>query len=109
MKKIVWLGSALDDIRDFPPTARQQAGRLLRITQEGDEPHDVKQMPSIGMGVKEIRIHHRNEYRVVYVAKFMEAVYVLHCFVKKTMKTDSRDINLAKERYKLIARMKGLS
>ena len=53
------------------------------MTQEGDEPHDVKHLPSIGMGVKEIRIHHRNEYRVVYVAKFMEAVLCSPLFRQK--------------------------
>jgi phage-related protein len=109
MKKVIWIGSSLDDIRDFPPEPKQEAGRLLRKTQEGDDPHDVKNMPSIGVGVKEIRIHHRNEYRIIYVTKFREAVYVLHCFIKKTMKTDLRDIHLAKERFRLITRIRGQS
>ncbi len=56
-------------------------------------------MPSIGIGVKEIRIHTQTENRVFYVAKFAEAVYVLHAFVKKTDKTEKRDIELAKRRF----------
>jgi len=56
-------------------------------------------MSAVGSGVKEIRIHEENEYRVLYVAKFEESVYVLHAFVKKTQQTLKRDISLAKQRY----------
>lgn len=57
-------------------------------------------MPTVGHGVREIRVHTENEYRVFYVAKFAEAVYVLHAFVKKTQQTAKRDIDLAAERYR---------
>ena len=56
-------------------------------------------MNSVGSGVKEIRIHEENEYRILYVAKFEESLYVLHAFVKKTQQTLKRDIDLAKQRY----------
>jgi phage-related protein len=56
-------------------------------------------MTGIGQGVKEIRIHQENEYRVLYVAKFKEAVYVLHSFVKKTQQTSKKDLDIAKKRY----------
>ena len=56
-------------------------------------------MNSIGQGVKEIRIHGQNEYRVIYVAKFEDAVYVLHSFIKKTQQTSKRDIEYAKRHY----------
>jgi phage-related protein len=56
-------------------------------------------MTGIGQGVKEIRIHQENEYRVLYVAKFKKAVYVLHSFVKKTQQTSKKDLDIAKKRY----------
>jgi phage-related protein len=100
MKKIVWVGSSLDDLKIFSGTAKREAGYWLHVVQEGREPFDTKPMPGIGAGVKEIRIHEQNEYRVIYIAKFKGAVYVLHCFVKKTRKTSKRDLELAKNRYK---------
>lgn len=55
-------------------------------------------MSSVGTGVREIRIHVGNEYRVVYLASRREAVYVLHAFVKKTPRTARADIELARKR-----------
>jgi len=60
------------------------------------------QSACIGPGVNEIRIHVRGEWRVIYVAKFAEAVYVLHAFQKKTQKTRREDIELAQRRYRQI-------
>lgn len=102
MKDIFWLGSSYDDLLEFPKEARKEVGFNLHRVQVGLEPYDCKSMPSIGSGVKEIRIHSQNEYRVVYVAKYKEAIYVLHSFVKKTQQTRKSDINLAKERLKEI-------
>lgn len=65
---------------------------------------DWKPMESIGAGVKEIRIRVETSYRVIYVAKFSEAVYVLHAFVKKTQKTSKKDIDLSVDRYKALIR-----
>jgi len=59
-------------------------------------------MPIVGSGVKEIRLRMLGEWRVVYVAKLQDAVYVLHAFQKKTRKTTQRDIELARRRYKQI-------
>jgi len=63
-------------------------------------------MNTIGVGVREIRIHAGNEYRVIYVAKFTEAIYVLHAFVKKTARTSKRDITLAMERFKQLEKLR---
>lgn len=63
-------------------------------------PDDWKPMPSIGAGVSEIRVHVEGAYRVIYVAKFGEAVYVLHAFQKKTQQTTKKDLDLAKVRYR---------
>ena len=100
MKPLVWLGSSHDDIRRFPEEDRQEAGFELYQIQRGHEPSDWKPMLTVGTGVKEIRVHGRNEYRVTYIAKFAEAVYVLHAFIKKTQQTSKADIELARTRYK---------
>jgi phage-related protein len=63
-------------------------------------PTDWKPMPSVGQGVNEIRIHTRVEHRVIYVAKFEEAVYVLHAFEKRSRQTRDTDLTLARERLK---------
>jgi len=59
-------------------------------------------MKAIGAGAVEIRIHCQGEWRVVYVARFRSAIYVLHAFEKKTQKTRQADIALARERYKQV-------
>lgn len=102
MKPIIWLGSSYNDLLDFPKEARQSAGYNLDKIQRGQEPADWKPMASIGQSVKEIRIHCDNEYRVLYLAQKEEGIYVLHSFVKKTQKTSSKDLELAKKRFKQI-------
>lgn len=99
MKKIEWEGSSLKDLNNASKKVRQVAGYELMQIQCGGEPSDWKPMSSVGKGVKEIRIHLENEYRVLYVARFEEAIYVLHAFTKKTQKTSKKDIDLAKTRF----------
>jgi phage-related protein len=102
MKPLKFIGSSLDNLRDFPEEARRAAGFELHAIQGGLEPRDWKPMPIVGSGAKKIRIHVLGEWRVIYVASFRDTVYVLHAFQKKTMKTPQRDIDLARQRYKLI-------
>jgi len=102
MKKIFWLGSSYDDLLEFSKPAKQNAGFNLDKLQRGHEPQDWKPMTSIGKGVKELRIHCENEYRVIYLAQRPEGIYVLHSFVKKTEKTSMKDRELAKKRFKEI-------
>lgn len=104
MKPVVWLGDSLDEVRRFPVDARRAAGYQLDRVQHGLEPTDGKPMASIGTGVREIRIHIGSEYRVIYVAKYADAVYVLHAFVKKSQRTAKRDLDLACARYGAIDR-----
>jgi phage-related protein len=82
--------------------ASQAAGFELRAVQNGLEPSDWKPMQVIGPGAKEIRLHVLGEWRVIYVAKLREAVYVLHAFQKKTRKASQHDIDLGRQRYKRI-------
>jgi len=89
----------------LPDKARQDAGFQLDKVQRGEEPDDSKPMPSIGAGVKEIRIRDEaGTFRVIYLAKLADAVYVLHCFQKKARETSQKDIKLARKRYKELMR-----
>lgn len=97
----------MDALRAFPAVARQQAGFQLDKVQHGLEPDDWKPMASIGQGCREIRIRDAaGAFRVVYLAKLADAVYVLHCFQKKTEKTGPADLEIARKRYKELMRGK---
>ena len=98
LKALLWLGSSHNDVLHFPRKARQRAGYELYLVQSGLQPTDWKSMPSIGVGVQEIRVHTEFEHRIFYVAKFEEAIYVVHAFEKKSRKTASYDLDLAKSR-----------
>lgn len=102
----MWLlGDSLKCLRDFPEDARQDAGYQLDKVQHGEQPDDFKPMPSIGKGVEEIRVRDDSGvYRVIYTARFADAVYVLHAFQKKTQATAQRDIDLARARYSELSR-----
>ena len=103
-KQLRWLGDSLEDVKAFSDEAKCSAGHQLGLVQAGLDPLDWKAMETVGAGVKEIRIRVETSYRVLYVAKFSEAVYVLHAFVKKTQKTSKKDLDLATERYKALIR-----
>lgn len=101
LKPVEFCGSALDDLRTFPISARRDAGHQLDRVQHGQEADDWKPMPTIGQGVREIRIRDAaGAFRIVYVAKFTNAIYVIHCFQKKTQKTSKADLDLAESRYR---------
>lgn len=104
MKSIRWLGNSLEIVRGYTDDTRDKIGRELRRVQAGLQPTDWKPMATIGLGVQEIRIHSESEYRVIYVAKFAEAIYVLHTFQKKTQATAPRDIAMATKRYGSLAK-----
>ncbi len=108
IKPIEFLANSLDVLRTFPQTARREIGFQLDRIQHGLDPDDSKPMSSIGTGAYEIRIRDVSGiFRVIYVAKFKEAVFILHCFQKKSEKTAKPDIDLARSRLKeLIRRLK---
>jgi phage-related protein len=99
VKLLNFVGSSLDDLRNFPDEARRAAGFELRAVQNGLEPSNWKPMQIIGPGVKEIRIRVLGEWRIIFIAKCRDAVYVLHAFQKKTRKISQHDIDLARQRY----------
>lgn len=100
MTPVIFIGSSLNDLKAFPQSARREAGFQIANVQLGMKPDDWRPMKDIGPGAAEIRIHERGGFRVIYVAKFDEAVYVLHAFRKKTRKTRKHDIDLARRRYR---------
>jgi phage-related protein len=106
-KQIRWVGSSYEDLLEFPKDARKEAGFQLGKVQAGLEPTDWKPFESVGAGAREIRIRDASgTYRVIYVAKFEEAIYVLHCFQKKTQATSKQDLAVATARYRAIVRMR---
>lgn len=106
-KEIRWIGSSYDDLLTFPDDARREAGFQLGRVQAGLEPADWKPFNDVGAGTAEIRIRDASgAYRVMYVAKFEEAIYVLHCFQKKTQATSRQDKLIAETRYRAVAKMR---
>ena len=104
-KPVEFLGSALSDLRDFPLSARREAGYQIDKVQHGEEPDDWKPIKTVGAGVEEIRIQDEaGAFRVIYIARLKDAVYVLHCFQKKTQKTSVQDLALASKRYNELMR-----
>ncbi len=100
MKTLKFIGSSQEDLVNFPRDARRECGRELDRVQRGLMPTDFKPMLNVGKGVYEIRVHVLGEWRVLYVARHGDAVYVLHAFHKKSLKTAKPDIDLAIRRYK---------
>jgi phage-related protein len=102
-KQIRWVGSAYHDLLAFPKEARKEACFQLGKVQAGLEPADWKPFDEIGAGTREIRIREASgAFRVMYVTKFEEAVYVLHCFQKKTQATSKQDRTIAAARYRAV-------
>ena len=104
-KEIRWVGSSYEDILNFPAESRKEAGFQLGKVQAGLELDNWKPFDDVRAGTKEIRIRDAaGAYRVMYVAKFEEAIYVLHCFQKKTKTTTKHDKNIAEARYRTVVR-----
>ena len=102
-KPIYWVGTSYKDLLQFPDAAKQDAGYQLHRIQNGFDPENWKPLQNIGAGIREIRISEDgNIFRVIYVTKFADKIYVLHSFQKKTQKTSPKDINIVKIRYNSI-------
>lgn len=100
MKPVHFVGTSREDLRRLPGSVQETAGFQLFKVQQGKEPDDWKPMPAVGLGVQELRVRdERGAFRVFYVAKFDEAVYVLHVFQKRSQRTGRRDLEVGKIRY----------
>lgn len=103
-KPLFWVGSSRDDLRTFERAVRKELGVELRRVQSGEMPRDWKPMPSVGSGVIEIRVRRGGAFRLIYVAKFAEGIYILHAFQKKSQKTSRFDIEVARSRLTAVRR-----
>ena len=106
-KDIFWVGTSYADLLAFPKAPRREAGFQLGKVQSGFEPTDWKPFDEVGAGTREIHISDaKGIFRVMYVAKFEEAVYVLHSFSKKTQATSKQDKDIAAARYRAVVNMR---
>lgn len=103
-KQVVWIGSSHADLCALPQEARRQLGYDLDRVQIGRVPRDWKPMGIVGHGVMEIRVRANGAFRLIYVAKFSDAIYVLHVFQKKTEKTSPLDLAVARIRFAIVRR-----
>ncbi|MGH2461059.1 MAG: type II toxin-antitoxin system RelE/ParE family toxin, partial [Chloroflexota bacterium] len=99
MRPVVWVGSSREDLREFPKTARQRIGTVLQVAQDGGKHPDVKPLRGHrGAAVLEVvEDFDGDTFRAVYTVRFAEAIYVLHCFQKKSthgIATAQRDLDL---------------
>lgn len=102
-KIVFWIGSAYTDLLAFPDPVRRAAGFQLGKVQAGLDPDDWKPFGQVGAGTREIRLRDGHGiYRIMYVAKFEEGLYVLHCFQKKTQATSAYDKAVAEARYRAV-------
>jgi phage-related protein len=107
-RPVEFRGSSLGDLREFPATVRRELGHQIDLLQQGLEPDDWKPMSVVGQGVREIRIREEDgAFRVIYVARFEDAIYVLHCFQKKTRQTRKADLDIATRHYRDLVRESG--
>ena len=98
---VIWLGDSLEVLRGFPSPMQGDLGYALEQVQRGQMPPDSKPMRTVGPGVYELRDQdERAWYRVFYLKKIADVIYVLHCFEKRTAQTEQKDIEVAKERLK---------
>ena len=105
-KPLIWLGSSRRDIRAFPALVRRLAGFQLRRIQQGLEPDDWKSIQTVGPGVREIRVHIAGAHRVFYLATRADAIYVLHAFEKKTQRTNWRDLEIGRDRFRALRKLR---
>lgn len=101
--EVAWLGDSRDALRSFPVRVQGDLGYALYQVQLGQRPPDSKPMKTVGAGVYELRDQdERAWYRVFYLKKIADVIYVLHCFEKRTAQTEKKDIEVAKERFKRV-------
>jgi len=100
---IAWEGDSKEVISAFRDAVKQNLGFQLRLLQRGEQPTDYRPMPSIGPGVFELRDDdERSWYRVIYLSRVRDTIYVLHCFEKKSRETPQKEVNTARRRLRTV-------
>lgn len=100
---VAWEGDSKAVLLSFPEEVRQNFGFELWQLQQDERPSDYRQLPSIGAGVFELRDQdERSWYRIIYLSRIKNVIYVLHCFEKKSREMPRKDFEKAKQRLKLV-------
>jgi phage-related protein len=100
---IAWEGDSKEVLSSFPDEAKQNLGFDLRLLQQGQQPTDYRPMTSIGPGVFELRDQdERAWYRLIYLSRVRDVIHVLHCFEKRSRETPIKEINVVRQRLKLV-------
>lgn len=111
VKPLIWVGRSRREFEAFPAKAMREAGFYLKWLQNGLDPEDWKPMEAIGRGACELRVRVWEggsvQFRVIYVARFPEGVYILHAFEKKTETTSRHNLDVARVRYASMLRDRG--
>jgi len=103
---VVWQGDSLEVVRSFPPSIKRGIGQDIQRLQLGERPLNSRPMKSIGLGVFELRQMDKNGwYRLIYLKKIGDRLFMLHSFVKKSAKTGQKDLNIARNRLKHVQAM----
>jgi phage-related protein len=103
LASIVWEGDSREVLKAFPEAVTENFGFELWQLQQGERPRDYRPLPSIGPGIFELRDQdERTWYRVVYLSRIEDVVYVLHCFEKKSREMPKKDFEKAKQRLKAV-------
>jgi phage-related protein len=105
-KALIWIGSSKKDIVALPVGVRKFFGHALHFAQSGEQHDAAKVMKGFGgAGVLEVvEDDSDGTYRAVYTIKFKEAVFVLHCFQKKSksgISTPKKDMDIIQARLKI--------
>ena len=104
MKKTIFIGNAKKDLSQFPQPVKDDVGFDLYLVQIGKTPASAKPLKGIPGVMELVDRYDKDTYRAVYTATFGDAVYILHCFKKKSksgIKTAKMDIDLIKQRFKV--------
>lgn len=104
IKEVIWVGSALKDLKNFPAAVMDEMGYQLHLIQMGYTPNGVKSLKGFEPSVMEIITDYNTDtFRAVYTVKLADKIYILHCFQKKAksgIKTAKEDIDLIRQRLK---------
>jgi phage-related protein len=102
-KPVIWVGSSLDDLREFPEPVQDHMGYALYVAQRGDKHPDAKPLTGFGGSrvVEVVKDYRGDTFRAIYTLRYAHAVYVLHAFQKKSKtgrETPRHDLKLINQR-----------
>ena len=103
LAEIVWEGNSVEVLRTFPKKIKQKFGEDIFRLERGERPLSFRPMPSVGKGVLELK--QRDDagwYRIIYLSRVKDTIYMLHTFRKQSAKTSKKDIDIAKTRLKVV-------